>query len=115
MDRKRILLLAVLAVFIVGMLLSPVDASHKVKVGKYKGKLSNKQYKELKKAFKKDKKFTVVTIKSTNKKYHNISIQYLNGYVAQNGKSYEKGFYGSVWDTRYGMDGIKLTDVKVRI
>ncbi|MBQ2666191.1 hypothetical protein [Methanobrevibacter sp.] len=115
MNRKGIILLAVLMIFIVGMVLAPASAAKNVKVGDYKGKLTTKQYKTLKNAYKKDKKFTSVTIKCTNKKYHKISIQYMNGLCQQNGKFYIKGFYGSVWDTRYGMDGIKLVDFRVNI
>lgn len=115
MKKERIVLVIVLSVFIIGMIAAPASAAHKVKVGKYKGKLTNKQYKKLKVAYKKDKKYTCVTIKSTNKKYHKITIQYMNGYSPQSNKNYKKGFYGSVWDTRYGMDGTKIINKKVRI
>lgn len=115
MRKEKIILLAVLSVFIVGMVLAPASAAHNVKVGKYKGKLSNKQYKNLKIAYKKDKKKYHVTIKSTNKKYHKITIQYMNGYSPQSGKHFKKGFYGSVWDSRYGIDGTKITNKRIRI
>ena len=88
-------------------------AVHYVKVGKYKGKLTTKQYNKLKQIYKKNKKYGFVTIKSTNKKYHKITIEVLNGYNGMNGKYYKKGFYGSVWDTRYGIDGTKITNKKV--
>ena len=115
MRNERIILLVVLSVFIVGMLMCPASASKTVKVGDYKGKMTNKQYKSLKNAFKKDKKFEFVTIKSTNKKNCKITIQYMNGLCPQNGKFYSKGFYATVWDTRYGIDGIKIIDRKVSI
>lgn len=114
MKKERIILLLVLSIFIVGMVLAPASAAHKVKVGKYKGKITNKQYKKLKTAYKKDKS-KHVTIKATNKKHHKITIQYMNGYSPQHEKYYKKGFYGSVWDTRYGMDGLKVINKKAKI
>lgn len=42
-----------------------------------------------------------------------MTIQLLNGYNGMNGKYYKKGFYGNVWDTRYGMDGTKISNKKV--
>ena len=89
--------------------------THYVKVGIYKGKLTNAQYKKLKSFYKNNKKYKFVSIKSTNKKYHKITIQYFNGYNGQNGKYYKKGFYATVWDTRYGMDRIKIVNKRVRI
>ena len=115
MRKEGIILALVLSIFIIGMVVAPASAAHNVKVGNYKGKLTNKQYKTLKTAYKKDKKFTSVTIKCTNKKYHKITIQYMNGFCGQNCKIYAKGFYGSVWDTRYGMDGIKIVDFRVNL
>lgn len=115
MRKEGIILILILSVFIVGMVLAPASAAHNVKVGNYKGKLTNKEYKTLKNAYKKDKKDTFVIIKCTNKKHHKITIQYLNGFNGQNCKIYPKGFYGSVWDDRYGMDGIKLVDCRVSI
>ena len=109
------ILLLVLSVFIVGMIMAPASASKNVKVGEYKGKLTNKQYKTLKTAFKKDKKYEFVIIKSTNKKHCKITIQYMNGFNPQNCKFYIKGFYATVWDERYGMDGLKILDAKVNI
>ena len=115
MRKEGIILLLVLSIFIIGMVLAPASASKNVKVGDYTGKLTNKQYKTLKNAYKKDKVNTFVTIKCKNKKHHKITIQYLNGYNAQNVKIYPKGFYGTVWDARYGMDGLKLVDYRVNI
>lgn len=115
MRKEAIIILLVLSIFIVGMALAPASAAKNVKVGDYKGKLTNKEYKTLKNAYKKDKKNTFVIIKCKNKKHHKITIQYLNGFNGQNMKIYPKGFYGSVWDERYGMDGIKLVDYKVNI
>ena len=115
MRKEKIILLLVLSVFIVGMALAPASASKNVKVDKYKGKLTTKQYKTLKNAYKKDRKNTVVTIKCTNNKNCQISIQYLNGLCPQNYKFYKKGFYASVWDARYGLDGIKIFDYKLNI
>lgn len=89
--------------------------THYVKVGKYIGKLTNNQYKKLKNAYKKNKKYAYVTIKCINKKYHKITVEILSGYNPMNGKYYKKGFYGTVWDTRYGMDGTKISNKKVKL
>lgn len=89
--------------------------AHYVKVGKYKGKLTTKQYKKLKVFYKKNKKYGSVTIKCTNKKYHKITISYLKGVNGMNGKYYSKGFYASVWDTRHGLDGLKISNKRVKI
>lgn len=115
MRKEKIIILLILSVFIIGMVLAPASASKNVKVGKYKGTLTDKQYKTLKTAFKKNKKNTVVIIKCTNNKNCKISIQYLNGLCPQNYKYYKKGFYATVWDTRYGMDGLKVIDYKLNI
>lgn len=50
MNRNKLILIAILCIFVVGMVMAPASASHKIKVGKYKGKISNKYYKYLKKA-----------------------------------------------------------------
>ena len=114
MDKNKLLILIILSIFIVGMVLAPASASHKVKVGKYKGKLTNKQYKKLKSGYKKNKKVHV-TIKSSNYKHHKIYIRYLNGYEPQSGKYFKKGFYADVWDTRYGIDGTKCSFKKIHV
>ena len=112
MNKNRLILVVLLTVFVLGMVLAPVAASHTVKIGKYKCKLTNKQYKKLKTAYKKDKKGTFVIIK-TNKKYYKATIQYENGYDAQDNKRLKKGFYADVWDTRLGIDGIKIDDKRI--
>lgn len=88
--------------------------SHYVKVGTYKGKLSDKQYKKLKRDYKNNKNFAHVTINCINKKYHKITVEILCGYNPMNYKYYEKGFYGNVWDDRYGKDGMKVHKKKVK-
>ena len=115
MKKEKLILIAVLSVFIVGMIAAPAAASHKVKVDKYKGKITNKQYKKLKTIYKKDKRFKFVSTKATNKKHHTITIQYMNGYSPQSEKNFKRGFYGNVMDARYGMDGIKLSNHRVII
>lgn len=49
MNKKKILIIAVLCIFCVGMVMGPVSASHTFYKGKYKITVSNKQYKKLKK------------------------------------------------------------------
>ena len=49
MDKRKIAVVALLVVFVVGMSLSTVSASKTVKIGKYKCKLSNKDIKKIKK------------------------------------------------------------------
>jgi hypothetical protein len=88
-----------LTVFVLGMVLAPVAASHTVKIGKYKCKLTNKQYKKLKTAYKKDKKGTFVIIK-TNKKYYKATIQYENGYDAQDNKRLKKKDFIQMFGTQ---------------
>ena len=92
-----------------------IKATHYVKVEKYKGKLTNKQYTYLVKSYKKDKNFAHVTIKCTNVKYHKITVEILTGYNPMNDKYYKKGFYASVWDTRYGIDGTKISNKKAKL
>lgn len=92
-----------------------IKATHYVKVGKYKGKLTNKQYAYLVKSYKKNKNFAYVTIKCTNVKYHKITVEILTGYNPMNDKYYKKGFYASVWDNRYGIDGTKLSNKKAKL
>ena len=49
MDKRKILVISLLVLFVVGMSLSSVSASKIVKVGKYKCKLSKKDIKKIKK------------------------------------------------------------------
>ena len=49
MDKRKVAVVALLVVFVVGMSLSTVSASKTVKIGKYKCKLSNKDIKKIKK------------------------------------------------------------------
>ena len=48
MDKRKIIVLSVLVLFVLGMSLSSVSASKTVKIGKYKCKLSNKDIKKIK-------------------------------------------------------------------
>ena len=63
MNKKKILLLLILSIFIVGMVLSPASASHTFKIGKYKATVSDKKYKKMKSDAKKGKK-VLVTLKT---------------------------------------------------
>ena len=49
MDKRKVAVVALLVVFVVGMSMSTVSASKTVKIGKYKCKLSNKDIKKIKK------------------------------------------------------------------
>ena len=114
MNKNRLILAVLLSVFVLGMVLAPVEASYTFKVGKYKCKITNKQYKKLKTAYKKNKKYDFV-IGKTNKKYYKLTLEYQRGYDEQAGKYYKKGFYATVWDARYGDDGIKIEEKRVYI
>lgn len=48
MDKKKILVVSILVLFVIGMSLGSVSASKTVKIGKYKCKLSNKDIKKIK-------------------------------------------------------------------
>ena len=49
MNKNRLILAVLLSIFLMGMVLAPVTASHTFHKGKYKITVSNKQYKKLKK------------------------------------------------------------------
>ena len=55
MNRRKILVLSILVIFCIGMTLGAASASHTFKSGKYKGTISDKQYKKLQNAKKKGK------------------------------------------------------------
>lgn len=48
MNKKKILILVILTIFIVGMVMGAASASHTFKKGKYKAKVSDKTYKQIK-------------------------------------------------------------------
>ena len=50
MDKRKIIVISLLVLFVIGMSMSSVSASKTVKIGKYKCKLSNKDIKKIKKA-----------------------------------------------------------------
>ena len=81
---------------------------HYVKVGIYEGKLSDNQYKKLQDYYNNYKHFASVTINCINVKYHKITIEVLSGYSSMSDRYFKKGFYGDVWDNRYGIDGTKI-------
>ena len=49
MDKKKILIILVLSIFVVGMVMGAASASHTFKKGKYKVTVSDKTYKQIKK------------------------------------------------------------------
>lgn len=68
-----------------------------IKIGKFKGKISKKDYKLLKRA-QKNKYQCVISMRSTNYKKYYMSIEYNPGtYQSDIGKYWKKGFYGNVW------------------
>lgn len=71
MKKRKILILVVLTIFVIGMTMSSVSASHTFKLGKYKGKLSDKKYKQLKNANKKGK-YKRFVVKTGKYKTHKI-------------------------------------------
>lgn len=71
MKKSKILILVVLTIFVVGMTMSSVSASHTFKIGKYKGKLSDKKYKQLKNA-NKNGKYKRFVVKTGKYKIHKI-------------------------------------------
>ena len=56
MNKKQKLAIIILSIFIIGMCIGAADAAHTVKKGKYKAKLTNKEYKKLTKTQTKYKK-----------------------------------------------------------
>ena len=89
-------------------------AVHYVKIGAYKGKITNKQYKYIMNAYKKNKRYVHISTNCINKKYHEMTVEILDGYSPMSDRTFERGFYGNVWDSRYGMDGTKLRYAKVK-
>ena len=89
-------------------------AVHYVKIGIYKGKITNKQYNYIMNAYKKNKRYVNIFTKCINKKYHEMTVEILDGYSPMSDRTFERGFYGNVWDSRYGMDGTKLRYAKVK-
>lgn len=71
MNKKRLIILIILTIFIIGMVCGTATASHTIKAGKYKGTISDKQYNQLKKAKKQDT-FKSVTVKT--KQYKTLKI-----------------------------------------
>jgi len=49
MNKKKIIVIAILCIFCIGMVMGAASASHTFKKGKYKITISDKQYKKLKK------------------------------------------------------------------
>jgi hypothetical protein len=56
MDKKKLIILSVLFIFVLSMTISSINASKIVKLGKYKCKLSNNDIKKVKKGKQVDKK-----------------------------------------------------------
>ena len=65
--KRKLLLLTLLSIFVLGMILTPVTASHTYTTGKYTGKLSDAQYNKLVNAKKKNK-YSCVTVKTKHYK-----------------------------------------------
>ena len=69
MNKKKILVICILLIFTVGMVMGAASASHTFKKGKYKVKVSNKVYKQIKREgfFVSDRKFKIA-FSGTNQK-----------------------------------------------
>ncbi|WP_406533969.1 hypothetical protein [Methanobrevibacter sp.] len=72
MNKKKILILIILSIFIVGMVMGTASASHTFKAGKYKGTISDKQYKSLQTAKKKGKA-KYITVKTKQYKTKKVA------------------------------------------
>ena len=66
--KRKILLIAILSIFVLGICINGVTASHTFKVGKYKAKVTDKQYNYLKKTEKQNKNGYVI---AKTGKYYN--------------------------------------------
>ena len=66
MKFKRVMIILILLIFTTGMLMGTASAEHTFTVGKYKAKVSDKQYNKLKKYKKKGKEYSFKA-KTTNK------------------------------------------------
>ena len=110
MKTKNIILLLILAVFCVGVFCGTVSAAHTVKVGKYKVKLTNKQYNHIKKCERtnteggcsclKTGKYYIYKkkVKGKYKKFKDpiyMNIRYSPGGMAP------KGIFARVWSYKY--------------
>lgn len=80
MNMKKILVLTIIAIFVVGMCITAADATHTVTKGKYKVKITNKEYKKLTKTQTKYKTVTKTrkVEKTKTKEIEVTKIKYYN-------------------------------------
>lgn len=105
MNKKKILILVILSIFVVGMVMGAASASHTFKKGKYKVKVSDKTYKQIKNGKKIFvKKVGTKTKKSTyTKKIKTYDLK-KNPKKIKNGK-----FIKSKTNKKYRIDYYKMT------
>lgn len=108
MNMKKILTITILMIFVMGMCISAADAAHTIKYGKYKVKISNKEYKKLNQY---ETKYKTVTktrtvektktkeVEVTKTRYYNLTHTetYKQYYDKKNGTSKKGYFY---WNER---------------
>ena len=111
MDKRKIIVLTLLIIFVIGMSLSAVSASKTVKVGKYKVKLTNKDIKKIKKG----KHVTKSTGKYVKYKYSNNKVVKAKVKISVSKRSNDGGtkkgkYYAESWS---GLGPIRSKWVKL--
>jgi len=111
MNKKKILILIILSIFITGMIIGAASASHTFKKGKYKVKVSDKTYKQIKKGKKIFvKKVGTKTKKSTYTKKIKTYNMWGTPKKIKNGKYIKSEFeYNPKNNDEYRMDYYKVT------
>ena len=74
MNKKKLFILAVLAVFVVGMTMGTAAASHTIKCGKYKATISDKKYNTLKKVYKGETSTSFKSYHLKTKSYKKVKV-----------------------------------------
>lgn len=105
MNMKKILAITILVIFVVGMCIGAADATHTFKKGKYKMKVTDKQYKKLKNSKPTAhgfiyKKVGTKTVKTTQTK--TVKTETWRDYYDKNGRytgcrifTHHKGYWGN--------------------
>lgn len=111
MNSKKVILASILLIFCIGMLTGAVAAVHTVKVGKYKVKLTNKQYNHIKHCEKtnteggysylKTGKYYVYKKKIKRGKYKKVKDPIYMRIRYSPGGMVDKGIIATVWSNKY--------------
>jgi len=110
MNKKKILILIILTIFIVGMVIGAASASHTFKKGKYKAKVSDKTYKQIKNGKKIFvKKVGTKTKKSTYTKKIKTYDLWKEPKKIKNGKYIKSEFKYDSDSNEYRVDYYKMT------